>query len=55
MCPERGNGLFVAVRGEVVEQDHGAGFDLRHQDFADVGSKVGAIQTLESFMGDLRT
>lgn len=31
--------LFVAMRGQVVEDDHGAGRDFLDEDFSDVGSE----------------
>lgn len=43
MCPERGCGLPVPVGGEIVENDHRAGGDLRDQNLPDICREGGAI------------
>ncbi len=40
---EGGCGLAVAVGGEIVENDRGAGCDLGDQHLADIGGESGAV------------
>lgn len=43
MCFECGGGFFVAMSGEVIQDNGGARRDLRDQDLSDIGRKGGAI------------